>query len=91
VNDELVAAAELGDEAKRFLESDLGRCILGIAKQEAELANDKYKAVDPEDAKAIRAIQNEVWRAESFEQWLLELFSRGENALQAFIQQRGSE
>lgn len=88
--DELVAEAEIGDEAKRFLESDLGKTILGMAQQEVDAAFVKFRMVDPGDKETVRAIQNEIWRAESFVQWLKELFDRGEAALHAFRQQRES-
>lgn len=90
MNDELIAEALIGDEAKRFLESDLGQVILGMAQQEVDAAVEKLKAVDPTDAKVIREIQNEVWRAEQFKGWLTELFHKGEAALQAFKQQSES-
>jgi cytoplasmic iron level regulating protein YaaA (DUF328/UPF0246 family) len=88
--DELVAEAEIGDEAKRFLESDLGKTILGIAKLEAEQAVMRLRNVDPDDAKSIRQIQNEIWRAESFEEWLTQLFHNGEQAIELYRQQRDS-
>ena len=90
MNEELIAAAELGEQAKKFLESDLGQCLIGISKQEIELAREKLDSVDPEDAKKIRDIQNDIKVAKYFEQWLVELLSKGENALQIFIQQRES-
>jgi hypothetical protein len=88
VNDELVAAAELGDEAKRFLESDLGRCILGMAEQEVHLAQEALAEVDPTDIEAIRKLQNHAKLYRQFNDWLKELLDKGEAALQAFIQQR---
>jgi hypothetical protein len=88
VNDELVAAAELGDEAKRFLESDLGRCLLGMAEQEVQLAQEALAEVDPTDTEAIRKLQNHAKLYRQFNDWLKELLDKGEAALQAFIQQR---
>jgi hypothetical protein len=88
VNDELVAAAELGDEAKRFLESDLGRCILGMAEQEVQLAQAALAEVDPTDTEGIRKLQNHAKLYRQFNDWLKELLDKGEAALQAFIQQR---
>ena len=85
--DHLIAAAELGEESRKFLESDLGRCILGMAAQEASIAEKKLSTVDPTDSKTITALQNEVWRANSFEQWLVELLDEGEAAMNVFKQQ----
>ena len=87
--DHLIAAAELGEESRKFLESDLGRCILGMAAQEASLAEKKLSTVDPTDSKTITALQNEVWRANSLEQWLVELLDEGESAMNVFQQQSG--
>jgi hypothetical protein len=86
--DHLIAEAEIGDEAKQFLESDLGKTILGMIAQEIKSANEEFRSVDATDAKAVQAIQNKVWRAESLVSWLNELFTNGEAALQAYAQQR---
>jgi hypothetical protein len=77
----LGAEAILGDEADKFMRSDLGKIVLGLAAQEAELAVEKLKTVDPANYKAIQALQNEVWRAESVERWLRELIIEGDQAL----------
>jgi hypothetical protein len=84
MTDEDVLAAEtlIGDDADKFMRSDLGRTIMGIAKQEAEIAFEDLKHVDPNDVNKVRELQNIIWRAESFEAWLLELVKRGEQALQ---------
>ena len=89
-NDELIADAEIGDEAKRFLESDLGRVLIGMADQELTLAQEALERVDPTDAEAIRKWQNEarLWR--TFEQWLKELMDRGEAAMSVFKQSQES-
>ena len=85
-NDELIAAAELGDEAKRFLESDLGKIMMGMAQQDVALAQEALERVDPEDAKAVRKLQNDAYLGRVFEQWLLELVDKGESAMSVFKQ-----
>lgn len=87
MSDELIAAAEIGDEAKSFMESQLGQVMLGMAKQDAQIAMETLSQVDCTDSKKIRVLQNTVYLANTFEQWLNELFSKGENALAAFKQQ----
>lgn len=84
MDEELIAAAEIGDEARRFIESDLGRCILGMAKQEVSAAEKALGKIDPKDTEGIIKLQRVVWLGEQFEQWLLELLDRGENALEVF-------
>lgn len=86
--DTLIAEAVIGDEAKNFIESDLGKTILGMIEQDIALATAKYREVDPTDSKTVRDIQNEVWRAETFKSYLLQLFQRGEQAIHVFAQQR---
>ena len=89
--DELIAEAEIGDEAKHFLESDLGKCLIGMAQQDALTAQEQLVEVDPLDSKAIIELQNKAKLAQMFEDYIKELFARGENALQVFIQQKGTE
>lgn len=86
--DELIATAELGDEAKRFLESDLGKVMLGLAQQEVELAQEDLEEVEPTDTAEIRKLQNQAKVGRWFEKWLRELLADGEAALSAFKQQQ---
>lgn len=84
MNEDLIAAAELGDEASKFMESDLYRCMIGIAEQEASIAQSLLIDVDPEDPEKIRKIQNDVKVALHFKQWLDELIDKGNAALEVF-------
>jgi hypothetical protein len=86
--DELIATAELGDEAKRFLESDLGKCLLGMAQQEVESAREALETTSPMDYLKVRELQNQAWLGRHFNQWLLELLHKGEAALVIYKQQR---
>lgn len=89
--DELIAQAELGDEAKKFLESDLGKVMLGLAEQEAELAREELETVNPNDVAAVTKLQNQAKVARWFSRWLKELLADGEAALSAFKQQQGTD
>jgi hypothetical protein len=91
MSDELIAEALIGDEAKKFVESDLGRTVLGFAKQEVVLALEALAAVDPTDTERIRQLQNKAKLGRMFNDYLAQLITQGENALQAFIQQEGTE
>lgn len=86
--DELMAEGILGDEAKRFLEGDLGKYMRGCADQDIQEAILDLGAADPQDTKAIRDIQNRIWRARNFSGWLIELVQRGEEALRVYQQQK---
>lgn len=86
VNDELIVAAELGEEARRFLGSDLGKVMLGMAQQDVALAQEALATVDPTDVKAITKLQNQAYLGNTFEQWLMELIDKGESAVSVFKQ-----
>lgn len=88
MDNELIAEAELGEEARKFLDSDLGRCLLGMAEQEATLAEKALGKIDPKDEAGIVALQRKVQVAEWFEDWLRELVDRGNAALEIFKQQK---
>ncbi len=82
MNEELIAEALIGDEAERFVETELGKTILGMAKQEVMAAQEELEKVDPDNVKKIRDLQNQAWRARSFESWLVELITKGRQALE---------
>ena len=86
--DDLVDAAELGEEAKQFLSSDLGRTLIGRAEQEATAALEQLGVTDPEDTVTIRHLQAQLSVARKFPEWLREIMDIGESAKQAWIQQR---
>jgi hypothetical protein len=86
---ELIAQAEIGEEARKFVESDLGKCVLGMAEQEALAAMEDLVSTDPGDWKKISRIQMQIQFARNFEKWLAELIDEGDNAISVFKQQRG--
>lgn len=87
--EELLAEAEIGEEARKFVESDLGKTIIGMAQQDAREAETLLGEVDPTDTKAIMSLQNKIKLCRLFEQWLAELISRGNDAINVYVQQRG--
>lgn len=91
MSEELVVEALVGEEAKKFFESDLGKIIVGYAEQEIQLAQEALETIDPTETEKIRQLQNQAKVARMFTSWLSELISKGENALQAFIQQKGDQ
>jgi hypothetical protein len=86
-DEELIAQAEVGEEAKKFLESDLGKILVGLATQEADLAREKLETVDPKDEAKIRELQFQIKFGRSFERWLNDLVSDGDNAFQTLQHQ----
>jgi hypothetical protein len=69
----------LGVEAEAFCKSSLGRALTQRAKDEIESGVEDLKEADPEDPKAIREIQNRIWRASAFIVWLAEIVQEGTN------------
>ena len=82
--DELAAEAEIGDAAKVFMESELGRTILGMAEQESEVARIGLETVDPSNLKEITRLQNQAALGRMFKQWLEELIEKGNVALEIY-------
>ena len=56
--DILIAEAEIGEEARRFLESDIGRLVIGKAQQEVDDALFSLKTIDHTNAAEIQKLQN---------------------------------
>jgi hypothetical protein len=74
------AEAMLGRDAKDFFTSELGRYMLGCAKQDMESAYEKLKTVSPWRRNRIRDLQNEVRVAEQFILYIRDLILRGKAA-----------
>lgn len=71
-----IATLQLGDQARRWLESDIGQWVLGVAQQEVDAATRDLKEVDPENSAEIRRLQNAIKVAEQGVKWLLEAIQR---------------
>lgn len=78
----MIAEALIGDGAREFLETDLGRCIVGMAKQDEDEA--KEKLVDAVDEKSRDEFRIRAKVARMFPGYLVELITRGENALEVW-------
>lgn len=79
---ELYAEAMIGRDAEDFIQSDIGRYIVGCAEQEAQEAMDQLKHVYPWRRRKITELQNKIWRAESIQSWIAELIIKGKQATQ---------
>ena len=82
-----VAEAILGRDAQDFLNSDIGRFLIGRCEQEIADARNKLDIVSPWRRNRIRQLQNEIWRAKSLQSWLIELIQAGEQAEQMLDEQ----
>ncbi len=71
---------EIGLDARKFLDSRLGKTIIAAAEAQRDDAIAGLKTVDAENPKAVRELQNQLWRAEQFQFWLADLIQAGINA-----------
>lgn len=85
----LIAQAEMGEQAKAFLESELGRVLIGMAEQDAQAAREALELVPPTETNTIMTLQNKARCARNFESWLKELVSRGEESINIWKQRKG--
>ena len=56
-NDELIARAELGEAGRAFVDSELGKVMLGLAAQEVQLALEALALVEPTETEKVRKHQ----------------------------------
>ena len=70
INEPLYRKAAFGKQIEDFLSSDIGVYLVKKAEREVQAAFEALKSVNPVDGKAVQALQNKIWVAESFQQWL---------------------
>lgn len=87
MSEELKAQIIIGDDAETFVSSELGKTMIGMARQDAEAAMLAFGDADVNNAIAIAKIQQDYRTAKKFEQYLVELIQRGREALETFKQQ----
>jgi len=74
--------AMLGADAEQFKRTKLGQYILDRCANEAEKAATRLKKADPRDHETIQALQNDIWKHESFELFLDDAIHSGHLAMQ---------
>ncbi len=82
-DDPVVRWATFGRLVEDFLSGPIGSHLVHKAQDEIAEAVEKLKHVDPDDAKAIRALQNKAYVAESIMGWLGDVIHEGQGALEA--------
>lgn len=87
MNPELYAEAMLGKDVEEFLNTDIGRYLIGRAEQESAEATDQLKKVYPWRKRKIQELQARIWRADSVQGWLAELIISGRQSLQTLDEQ----
>ncbi len=76
----LWAEADLGVQAQEFFGTDLGRYMVGCAKQDLEDAHLKLASTLPFRWRRIQALQNEIKVANMFLLYMRDLIIRGKAA-----------
>ena len=78
----LKARIELGEDAEAFVRSKLGEAIIAIAEGQANSAYNEIARISPWRKRRISQLQTQIWRSESFQQWLAEIITEGRNSLE---------
>ncbi len=74
-----------GLDVQAFMDGQVGKYLQRRAHEVIDGALESLKTADPEDPKAIRALQNEIARCENVLLWLGEAVTAGEQAQQAYV------
>lgn len=82
----LIAEVDLGNQAKEFMASDLGRHLVGCLKQEVTLAQEELTKCASWRRRRIQELQNRVWRAQFMLSWLRDLLIAGKSAQTALAE-----
>ena len=76
----MFAEAELGQQAQDFFTSDLGKYMIGCAKQDLEDAHIKLALTLPFRWRRIQALQNDIRISKMFLLYMRDLIIRGKAA-----------
>ena len=87
----LVAEVDLGGQAAEFMQSDIGRHLIGCLKQEIVLAQDALSSTSPWRFLKVQELQNRIWRAKFMLVWLRELLIGGKSAQSALNETESGE
>lgn len=86
------AEAHLGEQARDFLLSPIGRYLHGRAKQTVALGKDTLAAIEdpttPEGVKIWKQTKQEMANAETFMSWLADAMVNGDTAAHALEEYR---
>lgn len=81
-NVELLDRAQFGKQVELFWGSRVGEYLRARLHEVYTVAIQELKTVDPTDTKRIRELQNDIFKAESFEQWLSQAVTDGLKSLE---------
>jgi hypothetical protein len=86
--EKLFAQVMLKEEAIKFLNSDLGRVLMGFAEQERREAAEALLTTSPWRKRRIQQLQFKAAVAGSFRGWVREVIAMGDVAHQNLLQMR---
>jgi hypothetical protein len=78
----LMSEVQLGIEMEAFLNGPIGRYLNSQAKQEATVALEALKTVNPRELETIIALQQTIARAEKLDEWMAGVIQAGWYAAQ---------
>ena len=78
----LLREALIGDEARLFLSSNVGRRVLSCVESRRRAALDRLAVVDPCDPDEIRRLQNEIGLCDMFVGFINDCIVSGDNAVE---------
>ena len=84
----LFASADLGEQARSFLGTDLGRYLKGCAEQQINECSRQLLKVHPGNANEIQLLQSKAQTASNFLIWINEAIGMGDIAYQQIQQQQ---
>jgi len=79
---EQIETAVFGKQVEMFWDGQIGQYLLAYTLQEYNDALEEFKKCDPHDSVKIANVQNRMWRAESFRDWLSRAIDAGIQATQ---------
>ena len=80
-DDPIIHTAVFGKVVENFLNTELGKYLVGRAEREVEEAIDQLKSVAPWRRRRITELQNEIKNGERFQAWLADAIIEGQQAL----------
>lgn len=81
-NDPIVRVAVFGQQVQDFLDSDIGKYLVGQAEEEYEEAVTKLMNTSPWRRRRIQELQNQALTSANFQRWLAKAIENGLQALQ---------
>lgn len=81
ISDPTVQSAVLGRQVEDFLESDIGKYLVGRADAESNEALEELKRVSWWRTRRIKWLQNRIYTTERIQEWLGNAISEGIHSL----------